>query len=153
MSEAGGRTGTEAPERRAGAAGERGPEDERMLAVVWAFLGGGVLVFALIVFFLVDLGPGRMAPDPWRWVWMAVALGTVVGTGVLRGRLGRDASLEKRRSTAILVWALAEGQAMVGITGHLFTGDPIPGAAGLAVAAYLFLRHRPASFVARKYRR
>ena len=146
MSDAGGRAGTGTEEGGA-AAREGGVADERMLTVVWGALGGGVLIFAAIVLFLLDLGPAGMDPTPWRLGWMVVALGAVVGTGILRGRLHRGTSVETRRSTAVVVWALAEGQAMIGLTGHLFTGDPIPGLAGVVVAAYLFLRHRPAAFL------
>ena len=127
---------------------ENRPADpEMMLTTIWAALGGGVLLFAAVAFLAVGpLGP-RGETHYWRLGWVGVALLAVVTIGYVRGRLAPGAPADRRRTTAILVWAVAEGQAMLGLVAYLVTADPVPAVAGLALFLYLFIRHRPATFL------
>jgi hypothetical protein len=49
-------------------------------------------------------------------------------------------------TSAILIWALAEGQALLGLTGYLLSGDRMLVILSLVLFAYLYLRYPPAAF-------
>jgi hypothetical protein len=51
-----------------------------------------------------------------------------------------------RVTSAILIWGLAEGQALLGLTGYLLSGDRMLVILSLALFAYLYLRNPPAAF-------
>lgn len=115
------------------------------LTIIWAALAVGVLTFAVLVFVLgPTAGDGRSGA--WRWAWFAAALVAIFAAGIVRGRLRRDPRPEQIRASAILIWALGEGQALLGLVLYFVTGDSTPAIVGLAVGAWIFLRHRPASF-------
>lgn len=118
----------------------------RTLSVIQLALVGGIMVFALVVFAI--LRPSRTVADLsiMRWVWLAFALLSIFGAGVIRGRLRRDASEQQAYTTAIIVWALAEGQALLGLVSYVVAGDALPAILGLVVGAYLFVRYQPAVF-------
>lgn len=124
-------------------------DDTLVLRIVHLAMMGGVLVFAGVVYFLLKGGVDPVAADrasAFRWVWLAAALALVFAAGIVRGRLPRGAAPERVRTTAILVWALAEATAVLGITFALVTGDWMPLAGGLLVALFLFVHHRPSTF-------
>lgn len=126
------------------------PSDSALvLRIIHIALMSGVLIFAAVVYFLMQEGVAAAAAQQaslFRWVWLALALGLVFGAGILRGRLPRGAAPERVRTTAILVWALAEATALTGITFALITGDWMPLIGGLLVGLFLFLHHRPSTF-------
>ncbi len=118
----------------------------RGLRTIQVGLASGVLLFALIA--VAVLRPSGAGADLTilRWVWLAVALLSVFGAGVVRGRLRREATGQQAYATAVMVWALAEGQALLGIVAYLVMGDRLPALLGLVVAAYLFVRYRASDF-------
>lgn len=119
------------------------------LRIIHLALIGGVLIYAAVAWFLMRGGTIAAAADlaaVFRWAWLALALGLVFGAGILRGRLPRGAPPERVRTTAILVWALAEATALTGITFALVTGDWMPLVGGLLVGLFLFVHHRPSTF-------
>ena len=66
---------------------------------------------------------------------------------IARGRMaGSRAEPDRARTAAIIVWALAEGQALVGIVGTMLTGDRVTAYASLALFAWLWMRYPPGSF-------
>jgi hypothetical protein len=81
-----------------------------------------------------------------RFVWLGVAVVVTLGAGVIRGRMAAAAGPDQKRTAAITVWALAEGQALVGIVGTLLTGDRVTAYASLALFVWLWMRYPPASF-------
>ncbi|MFQ5679993.1 MAG: hypothetical protein ACE5HP_11115 [Gemmatimonadota bacterium] len=117
------------------------------LRVIHLAIAGGVVLFAAVVFGWVGPGPAEQDRDLFRWVWLILAIGALFGAGVVRTRMtGPGSRPEKRRSAAIIIWALAEGQVLLGLVGYLVTGDVVPGAIGILVFLYLWTRHRPSSF-------
>ncbi len=124
--------------------------DGTVLRVVYGALVAGVLVFAAVARLLV--GPvGAFEELPVRLVWLTAAAACVFAAGLFRTRLAR-ASERPSPGPALVVWSLAEGQALLGIVGYLLTGDVIVFWAALAAFAYLFARYRPTVFVTRPHR-
>lgn len=115
------------------------------LSIVHLALAAGVVVLAAVLFGVV--GPLEVREGTTlRWIWLGLAGVAVLAAGVVRGRLaGTGVEIEKRRALAILIWALAEGQALAGLIFYLLSGDPVPAAAGVAVFFLLWWRHRPAA--------
>lgn len=107
-----------------------------------SFLAGILILFAIALW---------VAPDPepvsawWRWAWVIVTAVAVFGVGLVRGRLPRNAAPERIRTTAIVIWALAEGSAMFGTVTMLVTGALAPGLGATFVSVVLFLLHRPST--------
>ena len=117
------------------------------LNAIYAALAIGVLLFAAVVLFVLDPIGGSVEPNVMRIVWLAFAVVATLGAGVIRGRMaGREAEPDQARTAAILVWALAEGQALLGIVGTLLTGDPVTAYASLALFVWIWLRYPPRSF-------
>lgn len=119
------------------------------LRVVHLVLGGGVLLFALVAVFL---GPVSRAADPdlFRWIWLGVAVAAIFAAGVVRARApdaARDP--EGARRAAILTWALAEGQALVGLVLYLLGASSVVAILAVGLFLYLFVRYRPATFAGR----
>lgn len=134
------------PERMRGSGSPHGRE-ALLLRIIHAALLSGVLLYAAVVYFLIGGAEADLdTVATLRWVWVAVAVGTVFAAGIVRGRLPRGASEERRRTTALVVWALAESVALLGITLALVTGDALPLAGGVLVALFLFVYHRPPTF-------
>ncbi|MFQ5688828.1 MAG: hypothetical protein ACE5HQ_00965 [Gemmatimonadota bacterium] len=115
------------------------------LTVVYGALAGGVIAFAALAWALGPVAEVRGA-TLLRWVWLGVALFAIFGAAVVAGRLPRGADEVRTRKTAIVVWAVAEGQALLGLADYLVTGDRVPAAVGMLLFAYLYARHRPSSF-------
>ena len=118
------------------------------LTAIYAALAMGVFLFAAVVLFVLDpleasLDPGRM-----RIVWFVVAIVATLGAGGVRGRMaGGGVGSDRSRTAAIVVWALAEGQALVGIAGTMLTGDRVTAYASLALFVWLWMRYPPGKFV------
>lgn len=120
----------------------------QVLTTVYAALAAGVFLFAAIVLFV--LGPVESGADPTiiRLVWFGFAAAAMLGAGYIRGRLASNAgNPDRARAAAILVWALAEGQALLGIVGTMITGDRILAYGSLAIFVWIWLRYPPRSFL------
>jgi len=124
------------------------PATYQTLQLIFMALGGGVLLFAVIVFLVV--GPLESETDlqVLRWVWLGIALAAIFAAGLVRGRLTRDSTAAQAQTAAVTTWGLAEGQALLGLVAYLVAGDSLPAILGLVVGVYLFTRHRPATFEA-----
>jgi hypothetical protein len=121
--------------------------------MVYVALAAGVLIYAAVAFLVV--GPIESGLDSalMRIAWLAVAVGATLVAGIVTGRLHAGEYSEGRAmSAAILVWALAEGQAFLGLTGYLVTGDTLIATLSLALFAYLYLRYPPGAFRERRPR-
>lgn len=123
------------------------PPSGSALRTIYGALAAGVLLYALIVLFVLEPLDSGLAPAVMRTVWLVVALGAVLVAGMIRGRIGAGTAASiTAPQAAIVVWALAEGQALVGITATLLTGDRVPSVAALALFAWLWARYPPRAF-------
>lgn len=112
------------------------------LPIIHLALGAGLLLFAAVLF--VVGGPLRVEEGSvLRWVWLGVALLAVLAAGAIRGRLAAEVEPARRRAGAITIWALAEGQALLGLVFYLLTGDVVPPAVGVLLFFFLWWRYRP----------
>lgn len=113
------------------------------LPIIHLALAGGIVLFTIVLFGVV--GPMEAVEDGvLRWVWLGVALVAVLGAGIIRGRLeGPGVEDARRRAGAIIIWALAEGQGLVGLVFYMLTGDVVPGAVGVLFFFFLWWRYRP----------
>ena len=119
------------------------------LTVIYAALAMGVFLFAAVVLFVLDPLEASLDPGLMRTMWFVAAIVATLGAGIVRGRMaGGAAGSDTSRTAAIVVWALAEGQALVGIVGTMLTGDRVTAYASLALFVWLWLRYPPAKFVA-----
>ncbi|MEJ2547291.1 MAG: hypothetical protein P8125_05680 [Gemmatimonadota bacterium] len=120
---------------------------QNRLPVLYAALASGVVLYAAVLVFVLE--PTLAVEDPtWlRVAWLAVAVGVTLMAGVIQARM-RSGALDDsgRASSALMVWALAEGQALLGLTGYLLSGDRLLLILSLALFAYLYLRYPPAAF-------
>ena len=118
------------------------------LRAIYAALAFGVFLFAAIVLFVIDPLEASVDPNVMRIVWLGVAVVATLGAGVIRGRMtGAAAGPDQRRAAAIVVWALVEGQALLGIVGTMLTGDRVTAYASLALFVWLWMRYPPGKFV------
>jgi hypothetical protein len=109
----------------------------------------GVFLFAAVVLFVLDPLEASVEPGVMRIVWFGAAIVATLGAGIVRGRTaGGTVGAAGSRTAAIVVWALAEGQALVGIVGTMLTGDRVTAYASLALFAWLWMRYPPRSFMA-----
>jgi len=116
------------------------------LGVIYLALIVGVVLFALIVRFVLE-PMGAYNGTALRLVWLAAAAGCTLAAGYFRTRLaGPDADAAQLTSAAVVVWALAEGQALLGIVAYMLSGDVLVFWLALILFAYLFARYRPAVF-------
>ena len=123
------------------------PEAPGALGAIYAAMALGVFLFAAIVLFVLDPVGGSVEPNVMRVIWLGFAAVATLGAGVIRGRMaGRGSTADQARTAAILVWALAESQALVGIVGTLLTGDSVTAYASLALFVWLWMRYPPRSF-------
>jgi F0F1-type ATP synthase membrane subunit c/vacuolar-type H+-ATPase subunit K len=119
----------------------------QILTAIYAALALGVFLFAVIVLFVLEPVEATLDPGLLRIVWFVAAIVATLGAGIVRGRMaGRDAGPDSARTAAIVVWALAEGQAFLGIVGTMLTGDRVTAYASLALFAWLWMRYPPRSF-------
>ncbi len=121
----------------------------RILTPIYFSLALGVFLFAAMVLFVLDPLDASLNTGVVRIAWLALAVLTTLGAGIARGRMvDRASDAAQRQKAAIVVWALAEGQALMGVVGTLLTGDPVTAYASLALFVWLWLRYPPGSFVA-----
>jgi len=122
-------------------------DTRRTMRLIHGALLSGILMFGAVVLFLLRSGSmGGLQPGPFRWAWLALALVALFAAGLVRGRLRPEAAPREVQITAILIWALAEAQALAGLSFALVTGDVVLAGGGLVVAMFLLALHRPASF-------
>ena len=123
---------------------DAGPQ---VLTMIYAALAAGVFLFAAVVLFLLEPVEPAVDPAVLRIAWFIAALIATLAAGMIRGRLaGREAGADRARTAAIVVWALAEGQALLGIVATLLTGDRVTAYASLALFVWLWMRYPPRSF-------
>jgi len=117
------------------------------LPILYAALASGVVLYAAVLLFAVEPTGSIQSPTPIRIAWLAVAIGVTLATGAIQARIRSGRVDDSGRVTsAILIWALAEGQALLGLTGYLLSGDRMLVILSLALFAYLYLRFPPAAF-------
>jgi hypothetical protein len=117
-------------------------------------LAVGVLFYAFVVLLILDPLDTGIRSGVLRIGWLATAVTAVLVVGLIRGRLSaRPGDGAGARRAAIVVWALSEGQALVGITGTFLTGDRMLTvlalalfALALALFAWLWFRYPPKAF-------
>jgi len=118
------------------------------LTAIYAALAMGVLLFAAVVLFVLDPLEASLDPGLMKIAWFVAAIIATLGAGIVRGRMGGGAAgPDASRTAAIVVWALAEGQALLGIVGTMLTGDRVTAYASLALFVWLWMRYPPAKFV------
>lgn len=129
-----------------GATDRQGAPAASMLSVIYIALISGVVIFAAVVRLVI--GPlGEYDGPAMRFVWLAAAAGCTLAVGYFRTRLaGPQADESQAATAAIVVWALAEGQALLAVVAYMLSGDVLVLWLGLALFAYLFARYRPAVF-------
>ena len=118
------------------------------LPLLYAALASGVVLYAIVLVFVIE--PTGAVEDPtWlRVAWLVVAVGVTLMAGIVQARIRRGGADEAARATgALTVWALAEGQALLGLTGYLLSGDRMLLILSLALFAYLYLRFPPRAFL------
>lgn len=117
------------------------------LPLLYAALASGVVLYAIVLVFALE-PTGTVANPTWlRIAWLAVAVGVTLMTGVVQARVRSGHGDDAARATgALTVWALAEGQALLGLTGYLLSGDRMLLILPLALFAYLYLRFPPRAF-------
>jgi hypothetical protein len=117
------------------------------LPILYAALASGVVLYAAVLLFALEPTGSIQNPTPIRVAWLAVAIGVTLATGVMQARVRSGRVDDRGRVTsAIFIWALAEGQALLGLTGYLLSGDRMLVVLSLALFAYLYLRYPPAAF-------
>jgi hypothetical protein len=117
------------------------------LKAVYVALAVGVLFYAFVVLLILDPLDTGIRSGVLRIGWLATAVTAVLVVGLIRGRLSaRPGDGAGARRAAIVVWALSEGQALVGITGTFLTGDRMLTVLALALFAWLWFRYPPKAF-------
>lgn len=115
------------------------------LTAIYVALALGVFLFAAVVLFVLEPMETSVDENTMRFVWLGFAAVATLAVGAVRGRLA-GAGADQARTAAIVVWALAEGQALVGITGTMLTGDRVIAFAALALFVWLWMRYPPRAF-------
>jgi F0F1-type ATP synthase membrane subunit c/vacuolar-type H+-ATPase subunit K len=129
-----------------GAAQRPGGPSPNALGVIYVALIIGVVLFALIVR-LVFQPVGTYSGPALRYGWLAAAAACTLAAGYFRTRLASPGADSGQLTTAaVIVWALAEGQALLGIVAYMLSGDVLVFWCALVLFAYLFARYRPAVF-------
>lgn len=121
----------------------RQPGADPTLTLIHAsMLGGTLLFFGVVVFFFGGRATGT-TDGIFRWAWLGFAALAVFGVGALRGRLHRDSDAAEIRTTGILIWALAESAALIGLVSTILTGNVTPAIGATMIGVFLMLHHRP----------
>ena len=121
------------------------------LTAIYAALALGVFLFAAVVLFVVDPVDTGVEANVMRIAWFGAAVVATLAAGLVRGRMASGTrGAESARAAAIIVWALAEGQALVGIVGTMLTADRVTAYASLALFMWLWLRYPPRAFTGGK---
>ena len=119
------------------------------LPILYAALAAGVFLYAAVLLFALEPTGAVENPTALRIAWLVVAVGVTVMTGFVQARIRAGVPEESVATYAILVWAMAEGQALLGLTGYLLSGDRLLLILSLALFAYLYLRYPPSAFTSR----
>lgn len=125
-------------------------DPRRLLTTIYAALAVGVAVLALVFYLVGPVSQGAMDRSLFRWIWLAAAAFCTIGAGVVRGR-SREVAADPRSvvPAAVIVWSLAEAQALLAAIGFFLTGDLPLLVAGLVLFIFLLGRHRPGAFLDR----
>ena len=117
------------------------------LHILYAALASGVVLYAAVLLFVLEPTGSIQNPTPIRIAWLVVAIGVTLVTGTVQARVRSGRVDDSGRVTsAIVIWALAEGQALLGLTGYLLSGDRMLAILCLSLFGYLYLRYPPAAF-------
>jgi hypothetical protein len=121
-----------------------------VLTTIYVALALGVAVLAIVFYAVGPVAEGSVSRPLFRWMWLAAAALCTIGAGIVRGRLsGVVADPRPALPAAIVVWSLAEAQALLAAIGFFITGDFPLLVAGLVLFIFLLGRHRPGSFLDR----
>jgi len=113
-------------------------------------MAAGVLLYAAVLVFALRPEEGAASAGALRIGWLVVAVGVTLLAGVIQQRVRASAPDDPSRATsALVVWAAVEGQALLGLTGYFLSGDRLLLILPLVLFVYLFLRNPPAAFRAR----
>jgi len=127
--------------------GPRTPQSMTALHVIYLALIFGVVLFAIVVRLVLE-PIEAYSGSALRFVWLAAAAGCTLAAGYFRTRLaGPQAEDGQITTAAVVVWALAEGQALLGIVAYMISGDVLIFWCALVLFVYLFARYRPAVFM------
>ncbi|MEE9230889.1 MAG: hypothetical protein V3U86_09305 [Acidobacteriota bacterium] len=115
------------------------------LRILHAAFIAGICGFALVI---AIIGPssGIESTSILRLTWLGVAAAAMVGAGAVSGRLAAQADVTERARTAIVLWALGEGPALLGLIFYFMTGDRLLLVLPLVAFLVYMTRYRPASF-------
>ncbi|MDH3734859.1 MAG: hypothetical protein OEU54_15125 [Gemmatimonadota bacterium] len=116
---------------------------DSILKLIHLTMLSGTLAFFAVVYFLFVGRETGTESEVLRWVWFGVAVAAVFGAGFLRGRIGGQSTEEEVRTTGILIWALAEGAALIGLVSTIVTGEPMPALGATLIGVFLMVHHRP----------
>lgn len=125
-------------------------DSDSVLTTIYVALALGVAVLVIVFYAVGPVAEGTVSRSLFRWIWLAAAALCTIGAGIVRGRL-RSVLADPRPvlSAAIVVWSLAEAQALLAAIGFFITGDFLLMVAGLVLFIFLLGRHRPSSFLDR----
>ncbi|MEN8144896.1 MAG: hypothetical protein ABFS14_08085 [Gemmatimonadota bacterium] len=115
------------------------------LRIIHAALIAGVLLFAAVIAVVVPSG----SPEPMnalRLAWLGAAAAAMVAAGVVSGRLAVQADSASRARSAIIMWAIGEGPALLGLAFSFVTGDRLLLVLPVVVFLLYMMRYRPVSF-------
>lgn len=135
----------------------RGPagDPEKLLRVLYAALVLGVAVLAAVFLLLGPVADAAVDRSVFRWTWLAAAVISMIAVGFIRGRalavetqVGRT-DVRAILPQAVIIWVLAEGQALLALIGYFLAGDLALLVVGLVLFIFLLSRHRPGSFLRR----
>lgn len=123
------------------------------LPLLYGAMAAGVLLYAAVLVFALRPEEGAASAasaGALRIGWLVVAVGVTLLAGVIQQRVRASAPDDPSRATsALVVWAAVEGQALLGLTGYFLSGDRLLLILPLVLFVYLFLRNPPAAFRAR----
>jgi hypothetical protein len=132
------------------ARGSRPPSDlGGVLKIIYVAL---VLTVGILAVVLYLVGPVTVSPidrSIFRWIWLSAAVVCTISAGFVRGRSSAVSSDARSvLPAAVVVWSLAEAQALLAAIGFFLTDDLPLLAAGLVLFIFLLARHRPSTFLA-----
>ncbi len=150
-----GESRSSAGESQAATHASRGPagDPERLLRVQNAPMVQSEAGQTALILLLGQVANGAVDGSPFRWIWLAAAVISMIAVGFIRGRaLAVETRVDRVDVRAILpqavvIWALAEGQALLALVGYFLTGDLALLVVGLVLFIFLLGRHRPGSFL------
>lgn len=121
-----------------------------LLTTIYVALGFAVAALAIVFYAVGPVAQGGMDRSLFRWIWLGAAAVCTIGAGIVRGR-AREVSAQPRSvlPAAVIVWSLAEAQALLAAIGYFLTGDLPLLVAGLVLFIFLLGRHRPSAFLDR----